>query len=73
MHKYWIDKADVVTRLREPCFRTTESLDFLRGEAGLLERPDLFDDGDMNGQPISALRAFLDVSRVEGVGPLGRH
>ena len=67
MSRYWIDKGAVDTQLTEACFRTTESLDFLRGEPGVLERPDLYDDGDMNSQSVTALKAFLDVSRTEGM------
>ena len=67
MSKYWIDEGREQTRLNSPCFRVAESLDFFRGEPGLLERPDIFDDGDMNLQPITSLKAFLDQSRVEAM------
>ena len=66
MSKYYMDSPKYETKLTPPCFRTTESLDFVRTAPGLLERPDLFDDGDMNTQPTAAPKAFLDVSKTEG-------
>ena len=66
--QYWINNADVETHASEPGFRTAECLDFFRGEEGFVERPDIFDDGDLNVQPVASLKAFLDVGRVEGTG-----
>ena len=66
LSQYWIDREDIYTKMDAPCFRTAESLDFLRGEPGLVERPDLFDDGDVQKQPATAMKAFLDVSRSAG-------
>ena len=67
MSKFWIDNPSMETREDRPSFRTTEALDFLRREPGCVERPDIFDDGDMNSQSLSSLRAFLDMSRQEGM------
>ena len=67
MSRYWIGNQEVETRFENPCFRVAESLDFFRGEPGVLERPDLFDDGDVNAQPVSSLKAFLDQGRIEGM------
>ena len=42
-------------------------MDFFRGEKGSIACPDLFDDGDLNGQPVKKLKAFLDVGEVEAM------
>ena len=68
LSKYYIDSPCHKTKLAAPGFRTTESLDVVRTAPGMLERPDLFDDGDMNAQPATALKAFLDVSKQDGAG-----
>ena len=45
-----------------PKFRTTSHLDFLRGEAGMAEVPVIFDDGNIRGETVPALKAFMDVA-----------
>ena len=67
MSAFCIDDPVVATRFQEPCLRSAESLNFFRGEAGVIERPDIFDDGDLQTQPMAALKAFLDVSKSEGM------
>ena len=51
----------------EPSFRSTPDLDFLRGEEGRRDRPDVFDDGDFNAMAPKALKAFLDVMMEEAM------
>ena len=41
-----------------PSFRSTPDLDFLRGEEGRRDRPDVFDGGDFNSMTPKALKAF---------------
>ena len=50
-----------------PSFRSTPDLDFLRGEEGRRDRPDVFDDGDFNSMTPKALKAFLDVMVEEAM------
>ena len=65
--KYWISQPDITTKLDSPCFRVAESLAVFRGEPGLIECPDIFDDGDVNLQTITSLKAFLGQIRIEGM------
>ena len=46
-------------------FRLSSERDFFRGEAGLLERGDLFDDGDISSQTIKAIKAFVEEHQAE--------
>ncbi|CAE6938161.1 unnamed protein product [Symbiodinium sp. CCMP2592] len=48
-----------------PGFRICSSLDQLRGESGLKNRPDILDDGDSSSIPVTKLKSFLDSSLVE--------
>ena len=51
----------------QPAYRTASNLDFFRGERGTPERPDIFDDGDLNSQDIAKQKTFLDVSMREAM------
>eukprot|EP00969_Alexandrium_andersonii_P200079 8838302-Alexandrium_andersonii.AAC.1 len=65
MSEYYLKNDRFETSMDAPCLRTGDSLDFFRGEPGVVERPDLFDDGDMHKQDTSKLKAFLEVSKRE--------
>ncbi|OLP92637.1 hypothetical protein AK812_SmicGene25516 [Symbiodinium microadriaticum] len=43
----------------QPSFRLVASLDQLRGEAGIKERPDILDDPDTSVMSVTKLKAFL--------------
>ena len=62
--EYWILRANQEHELR-PCFRLSNSLENLRGEPGLRERPDILDDSDMSNIPLPKIKAFLDSSLSE--------
>ena len=66
MCQYWVNREDVPTKLLQPGFRATDKLDCARTAAGMVERPDLFDDGDLNLEPTASVGAFLGVSKSEG-------
>ena len=65
--RFYIADKGTPTVFPEACFRTGPHLGFFRGERGHVERPDFLDDGDMNDQAVSKLKAFLDVSLKGGV------
>ncbi|CAK8996450.1 unnamed protein product [Durusdinium trenchii] len=62
--EYWILRAGHEHELR-PSFRLSNSLENLRGEPGLRERPDILDDSDMSNIPLPKVKAFLDSSLAE--------
>lgn len=62
--EYWILRAGHERELR-PSFRLSNSLENLRGEPGLRERPDILDDSDMSSIPLPKVKAFLDSSLSE--------
>ena len=61
MSRYWIRK---LKSNHIPGFREASEFDFLRGEAGRPERPDIFDDGSLPEQPIRKLKGFCDVGNT---------
>ena len=65
MSEHYIRSDRYKTQFEMPCLRTGESLDFFRGEPGVVERPDLFDYGDVQKQDLSMIKAFLEVSKRE--------
>ena len=62
--EYWILRTNQEHELR-PFFRLSNSLENLRGEPGLRERPDILDDSDMSNIPLPKIKAFLDSSLSE--------
>ncbi|CAE7258973.1 unnamed protein product [Symbiodinium sp. CCMP2592] len=48
-----------------PSFRLVASLDQLRGESGIKERPDILDDPDTSVMSVTKLKAFLDSTLTE--------
>lgn len=52
---------------REPRCRSAPDLDFFRGAPGTVDTPFIFDDGDVQTQPVTKLKAFLDVGEEEAM------
>lgn len=51
----------------DACYRTASDLDFFRGEAGTVDRPDLLDDADPKTVIPPKWKAFADVGLVEAM------
>ena len=62
--EFWLLRSEEVDDT-QPSFRLASSLDQLRGEPGIRERPDILDDPDMSQIPVAKLKSFLDSSLEE--------
>eukprot|EP00971_Amphidinium_carterae_P115758 2292848-Amphidinium_carterae.1 len=52
-------------REEEPAFRTSNSLDFFKGESGTIYTPCVYDDGEPSKNDAAALKTFLDSCELE--------